>query len=161
MVELPESWKAIVNVLLRATVAWQTSANIAEALGWDVGETTDLLSLMDEAGWISVWDAEPVPFVILSALAAERLHVHLVEVGPNETPRWSRIGDPLPPRPKARNVTRGEQAAALDLVPTSRPSPEVEAIRAEQVEGRSRRLANAHSPRGPSAARPPSQAVSR
>jgi hypothetical protein len=154
MVELPEAWKAIVDILLQATVAWQTSAKIAEALGRDVEETTDLLSRMDEAGWISVWDADPVPFVILSALAAERLHVHLVEVGPNETPRWARIGDPLPPRPRARNVTRTEQAAALDLVPSSRPAPEVEAIRSEQLERRSVRRANAPSPRGPIEALP-------
>src|SRR5437868_4537458 len=97
MVELPEAWKAIVNTLLKATVAWQTPAEVAEALGRDVEETTDLLCLMDEAGWINVWEAEPGPLILLSALAAERLHVHLVEVGPNETPRWARAGDPLPP----------------------------------------------------------------
>jgi hypothetical protein len=155
MVELPETWKAIVDVLLRATVAWQTSARIAEALGRDVEETTDLLSQMDEAGWITVWDADPEPFLILSALAAERLHVHLVEVGPNETPRWARIGDPLPPSPKARNVPWMKQAAALDLVPASRPSPEVEAIRSEQVERRAILRAGAHVPRDPIASLPP------
>jgi hypothetical protein len=149
MVELPEAWKAIVNILLEATIAWQTPATIAEVLGRDVEETTDLLSLMDEAGWIDVWDADPVPLVILSALAAERLHIHLIEVGPNEVPRWARAGDPLPPLPRARNVSRLEQAAALDLVADARPSPDVEAERAESVESLSIRLTCDLSRRGP------------
>ena len=62
---------------------------------------------MDEADWLSVWDVEPGPLITLSTLAAHRLQVVLVEVGPEEWPRWASGQVSPPPAPKA-----GEDVAA-------------------------------------------------
>src|SRR4051794_39418630 len=104
MVEMPDEWRPVLNALLAAPIAWQSPEEIAVALGADVEATADLLSLMDVAGWLSVWDGDAGPVVTLTALAAERLRVVLVEVGPDETPRWASAGDPPPPRPRAKHV---------------------------------------------------------
>src|SRR4051794_12436443 len=112
MVELLEEWKAVLNLLLEAPVAWQSPEELAVALGRGVGETTDLLCQMDVEGWITVWDREPGPVVTLTAVAAERLEVVLIEVGAEETPRWAHVGDPVPPPPRAKHVGRTERSAA-------------------------------------------------
>ena len=129
MAELPDAWLLVLNALIEAPVAWRSPAEIAAALGRGDEETTDLLCDLDVAGWLEVWEAESGPLVTLSALAAERLGVRLVEVGPGETPRWARAGDPDPPRPAAKNVclTRAGRVAGVRRStrprrPTSPPS---------------------------------------
>jgi hypothetical protein len=131
MVEIPEAWLLVVNALLRAPVAWQTPAELATALGGDVEKTTDLLCLLNVEGWIDVWDCETGPLVTFSPLAAERLHIHLVEAGPEETLRWAGVGDPTPPPLRARHVSLSGRAAALDLVPDPAPPPDRAAEQAE------------------------------
>ncbi len=103
-------------------------------MGRDVEEVTDLLVDLDVAGWVDVWDRDPVPLVTLLALAAERLHVHLVEEGGDEVPRWARAGDPPPPRPRAKHVCAAEGAAALDFVPDRLATPDVAAEQAEEAD---------------------------
>ena len=124
MVEIREEWKSILNALIAAPVAWQSPTEIAAALGRGIEETTDVLSVMDEADWLSVWDVEPGPLITLSALAAHRLEVVLVEVGPEETPRWLAANQPTPPSPKASNVAASEHYARQDKMLDPELSPE-------------------------------------
>ena len=134
MFDLPEAWLTILNTLIESPVAWRTPAELAEALGGGVEETTDLLCALDVAGWVDVWDRDPVPFVTLSALSAERLRVHLVEVGADEVPRWSRSGDPPPPVPRAKHVCASGHSASLAFVADPYPSPDLAAERAEEAD---------------------------
>jgi hypothetical protein len=134
MFEMPEAWLPIVNALIEAPVAWRTPAEVAVALGRDVEEVTDLLGDLDVAGWVDVWDRDPMPLVTLTPLAAERLHLHLVEVGGDEVPRWAREGDPPPPSPRAKHVCASEGAAALDFVPDRLATPDVAAEQAEEAD---------------------------
>lgn len=129
--ELPESWRQVLGALLGGSVAWQEPAELAGALGWEVEPTTDLLAALDEAGWLEIWEREEGPAVTLSALGAARLGVHLVEVGHDECPRWSPIGDPEPRPPAARGVYRDARAARFDDVIDPLPAPDVAAELAE------------------------------
>jgi len=124
MVEIREEWKPILNALIAAPVAWQSPTEIAAALGRGIEETTDVLSVMDEAEWVSVWDVEPGPLITLSTLAAHRLKVVLVEVGPEETPRWMHTGQKAPRPPKASNVAASEHYARQDKMFDRELSPE-------------------------------------
>jgi hypothetical protein len=124
MLDIGEEWKCILKALVAAPVAWQSPVELAATLGRGVEETTDVLSLMDAANWLSVWDVEPGPVVTLSALAAHRLKVVLVEVGPGETPRWAPANEPIPSVPKASNVSASEYFACQDKLLDSQPSPE-------------------------------------
>jgi hypothetical protein len=133
MAEFDDEWKGILNVLITAPIAWQTAEEIAAAVGRDVEDTTDVLSVMDEAGWIAVWDGQAVPLITLSPLAAERLHVVLIEVGPDQTPRWALAGESQPPAPRARNVCRAERNARLDDILDPAAFPEYAGERAEQL----------------------------
>ncbi|MBV8229259.1 MAG: hypothetical protein JO329_04660 [Planctomycetaceae bacterium] len=131
MDEIPEAWWAVFNTLIAGPVACRTPAEVAAALGRDVEEVTDLLSALDVSGWLEVWDCESGPLVTLSSLAAERLQVHLVEVGVDESPRWAPVGDPLPSPPKAKYVSAAADAAALNYVIDLAPGPDIVAERAE------------------------------
>jgi hypothetical protein len=133
MFELPEAWLPLVNALIQAPVAWRSPADLADALHRDVDETTDLLCSLDIAGWVDVWECDPGPLVTLSALAAERLHVHLVEVGSDEIPRWARTGDPTPPHPKAKHVCISESASSLAFVIDPQSPPDLAAEQAENA----------------------------
>src|SRR3954469_21110157 len=103
MAVLSDAWLLVIKVLLEAPVAWQTPQEIAAALGRGEAETSDLLCDLDVAGWLSGGDTDSAPVATLSALAAERLDVRLVEVGQSQTPRWARSGDPDPPPPRSKN----------------------------------------------------------
>ena len=134
MVEMSEIWRAVLNFLIEAPIAWQSPHKIAIALGSNDEEMMDLLCELDVAGWIVVWDASEGPVVTLSALAAERLGVHLIEVGPKEIPRWAPTSDaePFPLRPK--NICFSMRAATLDFALEATPPPEFAADRAEKAE---------------------------
>ena len=133
MFGLLEEWKPILNALIAAPIAWQSPAEIAATLGRGIEETTDVLSLMDDADWLSVWDVEPGPLITLSTLAAHRLKVVLVEVGPEELPRWVPAGQSIPQPPKASNVAASEFHARQDKVLDGEPSAE---RASERFEGR-------------------------
>ena len=125
MFELLDDWNSILNALIAAPIAWQSPAELATTLGLGIEETTDLLSVMDEANWVSVWDVEPGPLITLSTLAAHRLKVVLVEAGPEEWPRWGRVGEPIPPSPKAgEDIALTEHFARQDHLLDPEPSPE-------------------------------------
>ena len=147
MSELPDAWIPVLNALLRARVAWQTPAQLAESLGRDGASATDVLCDLDIAGWIVVWESEDGPFVTLSPVGATRLGVHLIEVGFDQTPRWAPTSDPGPAPAKPMNVCRGDRAAALEFVPDPYDSPDVAAERAERA-GRAAEPRSA--PRSPS-----------
>ncbi len=116
MADLPETGISVMNALIGAPLAWQTPAQVATALGCDLEETLDLLCDLDAAGWLDVWDDPRGLVVTLSPLAAERLCVRIVEVGPAETPRWAGSGDPDPPALRSRSVCASDRAAGLDFV---------------------------------------------
>jgi hypothetical protein len=139
MFEIPEAWHQILEALIAAPVAWQAPKEVARAVGRDVEETTDTLCEMDVAGWIAVWDIEPAPLVTLTPLAAHRYHVVLVEIGPDEIPRWSAPGEPTPNPPKAKNVSSTDYYAGQDRVCDSFLSPDLVMERAELVARRAAR----------------------
>lgn len=116
MVDLPENGIPLMNALLGATLAWQTPAQLADALGNELEETLDLLCNLDEIGWLEVWDCEDGPLITLSPIAAARLCVRIVEVGPGETPRWAGSGDPDPPPRRAKGVFLSVRGAELEYV---------------------------------------------
>lgn len=121
MADLPETGIAVMNALIGAPLAWQAPAQLATALGRDLEETLDLLCDLDVSGWVDVWEDQDGPLITLSPLAAERLCVRIVEVGPSETPRWAGSGDPDPPALRSRSVCKTDRGAGLDYVidPTS------------------------------------------
>ena len=142
MLELSEDGLRIVEALVNAPIAWQSPAELASALGRCPEETTDLLASMDAGGWLSAWEREVDVVVTLSVAAASRLCLRLVEVGPDEVPRWARPGDPEPPIPRALGVFRGERAAGLELVADPSASPEEAAERAEEMLSRFARVSD-------------------
>ena len=77
---------------------------------------------MDEADWLSVWDVEPGPLITLSALAAHRLKVVLVEAGPEELPRWAAANEPFPTPPRSPEVALWKCTPARSTLPTRDPS---------------------------------------
>jgi len=116
MADLPETGIAVLNALIGAPLAWQTPAQVAASLGCELEPTLDLLCDLDVAGWLDVWEDQNGPSITLSPLAAERLSVRIVEVGPGETPRWAGSGDPDPPSLRSRSVLHTERGATLDYV---------------------------------------------
>jgi hypothetical protein len=136
MVELSEIWSTVMNALIEGPVAWRSPADVASAVGLGEAETTDMLCELDVAGWVEVWDSIGGPLVTLSALAAERLAVRLVEFGPGETPRWARTGEPDPRRTRPKNVCSSDRAASLDYVLDPNESHEADVERLESIEVR-------------------------
>jgi len=133
MVELSEAWRDVVNAVIAAPVAWLSPAELADALGRGVQETTDLLCDLDLAGWLEVWDGESGPVVTLSPLGAERMGVRLVEEGFEATARWAHAGDPEPRAPRSTNLCASARAANLDFVPDPAPEPDEAAARGERA----------------------------
>ncbi len=133
MVAMPETWVSLLGALMGGPIAWRSPRELAEALGRDEGDTTDLLASMDEDGWLGVWEIDGEVFVTLSALGAERLGVRLVESAEDHAPRWSPRGNPEPPTPRARNVCTLARAADLAFVIDPSPSPDLAAQRTEAV----------------------------
>jgi hypothetical protein len=124
MAELPDNGLPLFKVLCAAPVAWQTPAEVANALGSDPEAVLDLLSELDAAGWIAVWETDDGPLVTLSALAAERLHVRIVEIGFGQKPRWAPVGEPEPPEPRSRGVFLGDQPAVAHLARAAERPPD-------------------------------------
>ncbi len=116
MVDLPENGIPVMNALLGAPLAWQSPAQLADALGRELEETLDLLCNLDVVGWLEVWDCEEGPLITLSPFAAARLCVRIVEVGPGETPRWAGAGDPDPTPRRAKGVFLSVRSAELEYV---------------------------------------------
>src|SRR4051812_264339 len=114
MLEMTEDGSRIVEALVSAPVAWQSPEDLASATGRTLDETADLLAALDASGWLEAWERPGEVVVTLSVAAASRLGVRLVEVGPDETPRWSRLGMPDPKSPRASGVFRVERAASLE-----------------------------------------------
>ncbi len=134
MAELPEIGLPIFKVLCAAPVAWQTPVEIAQALKQDPEVVLDLLSELDSSGWIAVWETEDGPLVTLSALAAERLEVRIVEVGFGQKPRWAPRGEPDRPTPPCRGVFLGERIALAQLLAATDLPPDQILERGERSE---------------------------
>jgi hypothetical protein len=133
MSDIPQSWKDVLLAMILGSVAWQTPADLADAIGNDPDATTDLLAELETSGWVEVWEQGEGVFVTFSPLGAERLGVRLVEVGPEELPRWGFVGDPEPPPPRAKGVAREARSAELLSVVDSSPDPVLAAEIAEQA----------------------------
>jgi hypothetical protein len=136
MVDLTENGRYLVAAILAAPIAWQSPAELAGATGFGQEETTDLLAVLDDEGWLSAWERPEGVVVTLSVAAASRLEVRLVETGPEQTPRWAWRAEPEPPEPRAQGVFRGGRVAMLELVVDSRPRPDQLADRAEEAAAR-------------------------
>jgi hypothetical protein len=137
MLELSEEGRRVVEALVRGPLAWQSPIELASAMGLNLEGITDLLADLDADGWLSPWEREGDVLVTLSAGAAARLGVRLVESGRDEAPRWSSLGNPEPPMPRASGVFRDERAAWLELVVDPTDSPEEALERAEEALERS------------------------
>ena len=119
--EIPAIWQQILVAVVAGPLAWRTPAEVATCAGREVEETTDVLAELDVAGWVEVWDRDEGPAVTLSPLAAARLLLRLVEGGPDQYPRWSRVGEVTPRAIRcgaSHRATRGDAlASALDTHP--------------------------------------------
>jgi hypothetical protein len=113
---IPESWQKVIDVFAGGDAAWQPPERIATALRAPVEETTDLLADLHVAGLLDVWERDDGLVVALSPLGATRAKLRIVEQGPRQTPTWGRLGDPLPPVPRARGVASSTRGASLDLL---------------------------------------------
>ena len=116
MFDLPENGIPVMNALLGAPLAWQSPAQLADAIGSELEATLDLLCDLDEVGWLEVWDCEDGPQITLSPFAAARLCVRIVEFGTGESPRWAGLGDPDPPSRRAKGVFLSVRSAELEYV---------------------------------------------
>jgi hypothetical protein len=113
---IPETWQKLIAVFAGGDPAWQPPDRIAAALGEPVEETTDLLADLHVAGLLDVWERDDGLVVALSPLGATHAKLRIVELGPRGTPTWGRVGDPLPPVPRARGVASSASGASLDLL---------------------------------------------
>lgn len=132
MADLSEQWRAVLDAVRSGPVAWRSPAEVADALGWNVDQTSDELASMDVAGWVDIWEQDDGLVVTLSALAAEALGVRLVEVGSSESLRWVGRGEPEPPRPRARGVCQGARGADFEFLLDPHPTPDVLAEAADE-----------------------------
>jgi hypothetical protein len=132
---MKDTWKPMINALLRAPVAWRSPAQLADSVRRGVAETTAVLIELTEAGWIEFWKSESGPQVTLSPWAAERLRVRLVEVGPDGLLRWVRVGEPHPPQRALKNRIRMAHVDP-DVLLDDEPPPDCAAEQAEQAEQR-------------------------
>lgn len=132
---LPDSWRRVVTVLVKGPSAWKAPRAVAQALHWDVDETTDILASLDESGWIEVWERPEGLAVTLSPLGAERLGVRLVERrGFGSTPCWAEQGEREPGPTPAFGHARTARGACLDYALDPHPSPDEELELAEEAE---------------------------
>ncbi len=122
---LPPSSLAIVRAMALGEVAWQDAYEIAEVLGWSLDSVQDEIAILDDQGWLEVWERPdaPTPFVTFSPLGATRLGLRLIEVGPTELPRWAYPSEPDPPLLKAKGVSIDPLAAGLVNVIDDTPGP--------------------------------------
>jgi hypothetical protein len=132
MNEILDPKQRALRTLIAAPVAWQGPAELAEALGWTLEATNDLLADLHVEGWVDIWKRENQLSVTLSTLGAERLGVRLVEYGPAQSLRWWPIGDPDPPAPRARNVCSQVESAALEFVLDPHAGPDEEVLAWEE-----------------------------
>jgi hypothetical protein len=134
MRELIGNGLRVVTAILKAPVAWLTPSDVAGATGLDMEATSEALTTLDLDGWLDVWEPDDSgPAVTLSTLAASTLHARLVEVGPDETPRWALAGESDPPRRKAVRVLRSERAASLESLVDPTDPPDVLVERREEL----------------------------
>jgi hypothetical protein len=128
----------VVNALIDAPLAWQSAPELARRAGIELDPTADTLADLEADGWVESWPDPPVgpypwpaPVVTFTPIAAAELGIRIVEVGPEETPRWARADAPEPPAPKARGIFR--DFGSLGLVEDPAPGPEDLAIEAEEA----------------------------
>ncbi len=123
----------VLKAVAGGPLAWSTPREVAEALGDGVEQTTDTLASLNVAGWVDVWEREEGLVVTLSALAAERLGLRLVEYGRLELPRWVSLNDHEPYPMRARRVLSGTRSAELEFLFDPYPSPDEAAEAAEAI----------------------------
>ena len=81
MSDVPQSWRMVLETLVAGMSPWMTPAAVADRLGLDVEETTDMLASLDAAGLVSVRepDGPDGPVVAVSPRGSD-----LVRPAPSE-----------------------------------------------------------------------------
>jgi hypothetical protein len=123
----------LLNAIVAGTLGWQTPQQLATRLGLDLDQTCDLIADLNAQGILDPWETEQELYVTLSPRAAERLNVHLVQVGRSEVMRWRSWDEPEPP-PKNASTRPSERTDALNLIADPTPGPEAQAMAAERAE---------------------------
>lgn len=153
--ELPDSWQGILAAIVVAKAPWLSPEEVASAISFEVDQVTDWLADMNAAGWIDVWEQEDAPLVVtLSPLAAERLDVHLVEVG-EEQFRWALRQAPEPLPPIAVGVMADAAAADMAWVADTAPSAEELVAEADELEAAAKKPKKKKKPKVPKLKRLP------
>ena len=136
MTALNDPARAVIQALLEAPLAWQTPAELAHTLGWDVEELTDLIATLDAEGWLESWEGDDghSPAVTLSVRTAYHYQARLIEQGPEQQPRWATNPQAETPHPRALGVFRGERSASLEMVIDPRDQPDVALEAAEEAD---------------------------
>lgn len=117
---------AVLDALLSAPVAWQQPGLLTIRAKLDKAAVYCGLEALEALGWIDSFEDEDGLSVTLTPIAAFLLGVHLVEVGPDEIPRWAPIDAPVPPPPPAKGIFREYQALACVKSPALGPAEEAE-----------------------------------
>jgi hypothetical protein len=123
----------LLNAIVAGPLGWQTPQQLATRLGLELDQTADLIADLNSLGWLDPWETERELYVTLSPRAAERLNVHLVQIGRSEVMRWRSWDEPEPPQPRSTARSAG-RADALDLIADPTPGPEAQAMAAERAE---------------------------
>lgn len=118
---LTEEALAVVEALIAAPVAWVSPAFLAHHTGLDRAAVFCGLADLEAAGLVDHWETEAELTVTLSPIGAALLGVHLVEVGPEEVPRWALLAAPQPAPPKAKGIFRDYDTLSLVVGPTLPP----------------------------------------
>lgn len=136
--DLSDLQRLVIDALVDAPLAWQAPDQLARSAGTSIDLTSWALVDLDLAGWIVPWHEPPVgpypwpgPVVTFTPRGAESLGVRIIEVGPDETPRWARADAPDPFPPKAKGIFR--DFGSLGLVIDPAPSPLDLVIEAEEA----------------------------
>lgn len=88
----------LLPAIARGQRAWSTPEALAMQVRAEADQVLDELASLDAAGWIDVWELPEAIAVTLTPLAASRLLVEIVEVGPEERPRFRSVYDRRPLR---------------------------------------------------------------
>ncbi len=67
MSEVPQSWRLVLESLSASVSPWMTPAEVADRLGLDVEETTDVLASLDAIGLVSVREPDGLDGPVVAA----------------------------------------------------------------------------------------------
>lgn len=118
---------AVVEALISAPIAWRSPAHLAADAGLDQTAVFCALSDLEADDWICHWETDLDLTVTFTPIGAARLGVRLIEIGPDETPRWARPETPEPSPPTAKGIFRDYSTLCAVVGPTPAPDAALEA----------------------------------